>query len=376
MRWVIATLVFALVAVPVTVAQLDRSGRTNLAIASMVPSGLGGFADARKAAYLVETRPQRAQELMEGVLEQRPIDIATLGLFARAAAENDAMDLASEALTIAAGRGWRDAYVQITVYGSALAQGNYEAASLRLEALARGQRDQSVVNLAIVQLQADGNGREVLARRLVESPGFEDNFAAAARANVDRAADFSATFARAEALGGKVSCGIASEIAVFSLNAADAEAARSAWPERCRSEAAGSLSFARSAEADPYGWILLDQPGVSTRPGKEEGSLYVKNRDLVERPIATKFMQLDQGRYSLELLSEQKKGRTPFDTQAELSVRLLCGSRFVGSNLPVEKTADDRYQFEVGPECGIQNLLISSRRGVRHDLQVAISPLI
>ena len=371
-RRLVALVAFLLIGAAITAAQLDRSARNSAGLALMMPAGFGGFADARKALFVIESNPALAQSLMAGVLAHRPVSAGNLGLFARAAVENDEVELASDALTLAAARGWRDAYVQITVFGSAVAQGNYEAAALRLEALARGQRDQSVVNLAIMQLITQEQGREVLSERLAQSPGFENNFRAAAVANPDSSELFAATLREAEAKGAKTDCAILSRITLLGYDSGKTGQEATVWPSRCGTMDPGDLAFERSASPNPFGWTFHDVPGVTTRPGRDEGTLYFKNRDLVERPIATKYLRLPQGAYRLSLNSDASSTYSSFDQEAEMNAHILCGSRREGRDVALDRSSEGSFTFEIGPECGIQYVVLTARRGVRKGLEVSI----
>lgn len=372
LRRVAALVVFLVVGAIITAVQFDRSARSNFGVALALPSGLGGFADARKAVFAIETDPARAQALMTGVLAHRPVPAANLGMFARAAAENDEMELASLALTQASTRGWRDAYVQITVFGSALAQSNYVAAALRLEALARGQRDQSVVNLAIMQLVAEEEGREVLSERLANSPGFERNFRAAAQVNPGAIEMFAQTLQKAETKGARTDCAILSEITLIAFNAGKTGPDATVWPRRCGTRDPNDMAFGRTDRPSPYGWNFRDVPGVSTRPGRDEGTLYLKNRDLVERPVAAKYLRLSQGSYDLTLNSGGSASYSSFEQKADMNVQLVCGSALEGRRVPLDKKSEDMFSFEIGKDCITQFIVLSARRGVRNNLSVKI----
>ena len=368
----VALVVFLLLGAIITAAQLDRAARSNAGLALAMPAGLGGFADARKAVFAVENDPPKAQSLMTSVLAHRPMPVDNLGMFARAAAENDEMEMASQALTLAATRGWRDAYVQITVFGSALAQGNYDAAALRLEALARSQRDQSVVNLAIMQLVADKEGRAVLSERLAQSPGFERNFRAAAQTNADAIELFVETLREAEAKGATTDCAILSEITLIAFNGGKTGPDTTIWPSRCGAVDPNDTAFYRANSPNPFGWTFRDVPGVSTRPGRDEGTLFFKNRDLIERPIANKYLRLPQGTYDISLNSGGSASYSSFEQKADMNAQMVCGSPIDGKMIPLQRKSEDLFSFEIGADCATQYIVLTARRGVRNSLRVRI----
>lgn len=144
--WVLRGALFLAIAAVAVVSQIDRSARVRPALIAYVPEGFGGFADEKAARLLSVTDPESAMARGEALLRQRPIEAANLSAYALAAVEADEVAQAGQALTLAAQRGWRDSYTQVTVIGSALTNQQWEVAAQRVDALARMRREEEAVS--------------------------------------------------------------------------------------------------------------------------------------------------------------------------------------------------------------------------------------
>ena len=137
--WALRIAVFAVLGSLIALFQIDRASGNRPELAVIIPDGLGGEADLVKAKATLNTDPVLADKPTRDLVAKRPIPAEHLSLLALYLVETDQPQLAGQALTEASKRGWRDRYTQVTVLGSALANGNPMAAAQRLEALIRNR---------------------------------------------------------------------------------------------------------------------------------------------------------------------------------------------------------------------------------------------
>lgn len=355
----------------ILLVQLDRASVSAPAFAIWVPSGFGGNADARRAAMLTQTDPETALMFAKTVVLNRPFPAEHLSLLAQAAIERDDVELSSAALTLAAARGWRDAYTQMSVLGAALQTKNYDIALQRLEALAKGQREQEPMIIATNYLVTEEDGRNAIAKQLTRSASYSEYILSAARATPELSAEYSDVISRATELGVKFDCALLADYTSRILSAGPASAAADIWPGSCDGTAFNDFSFELGGSSDPFGWQFESNGRVSLRSGKERGTLDVKNRDPVTRKIGHKFARLEPGRHSLKIGAANGVG-SYLPPEAEIAPSLRCGSIVDSSPVALRETAQDTYEFDIPPGCTTQLLSIAIRQGSRQGLSITV----
>lgn len=374
--WVVRFIVFLALFALAAVFQLDRHSRTQTRLIPYVPAGLGGFADANVARLLAIAAPQTAMDRAAASLRHRPVDGGNLSAYALAAAEADELDLAGQALTLAAQRGWRDTYTQVMVIGSAMTGGNYEVAAQRVDALARLRREEEAVYGTLSLLLVEEQGREELAKRLSHSIPLASEIHEFLRAYPDYGPEVAQTFSLALRDRGVLECELLAPVAsALLLNEMGADALRM-WPEDCQRQETGSYAFApASAERDPFAWTYPSAAAVSVRTGSEPNLVEVRNRDPLRRPFASRYVVLDEGIHRLTL--DAKVGETRPGSlrarQAEITVLLRCdrkGGRSAGAL--ISQTYESQIEFTVPEDCPTQYLALSLGQGRVEDLSITI----
>ena len=367
----IAAALAAVVAIPVTLFQLDRAARENSALVELVPAGLAGFADERRVSKQFAENPASAEALAEGIVAHRPVDGSHLAQVALLAVERGNADLAARALSEAAQRGWRNDYVQISVLAAAALQGQPQQAALRLDALSRTEADDKVIFRAIeALLMQPETARELgpliaqsdfLARAVIrftdKTPGRADDVARLVEqlGNPD------------DALGceGRARLG-------YGLLTKGNPLGEKVWPSACRDGSQSSLSFAYAAmKYDPAAWVFPKSGSVSLRM-REEGRMTVENRDFLRRLVAWKFLTLQPGNYMLSVSRADNASATPTGRRrAEVFASVRCLDRDGREARTVGDLVQGQYlQFTTDGTCPVQRLRIEVGRGRVDDLRL------
>ena len=241
--WVLRGVIFLLVAGAALVIQLDRSSRIRPALIAYVPAGLGGFADEKAARLFAVDFPDQALKRGEALLRHRPVEAANLSAYALAAVEGDRPEEAGQALTLAAQRGWRDTYTQVTVVGSALANQQWEVAAQRIDALSRMRREEEAIFGTISLLIGEEEGRQALADRMIESRPLTATVVEFLRANPDFGSRVAETFALTEGRDAALACEDHAKVVRTLLANSLGVEALSVWPERCHGDEQASYAF-------------------------------------------------------------------------------------------------------------------------------------
>jgi len=375
--WAIRLALFFAIGALLVLVQVDRHARIKPGLASMLPEGLGGFADERIVEQLAVEDPERALRRADALLRHRPTDAHHLGLFALASVEAGQSEQAGEALSLASQRGWRDSYTQVSVAGSALAQGQYEIAAQRIDALARLRNEQGTLFAAIRYMLDEPDGRMELARRLVVSAPLSSALSEFTRANEDMGGEVAAVLAATHATGNGISCANYSRTVRALLAQSQGAAALRAWPSRCGGSAeGGALAFSYSSDdTDPFAWTYPAAGGISIDDGEKRGTIDIRNRDLLRRTVAYRYVVLEPGRYEIAIARSAPQGRAALGSnrQADLSVLLRCDRRGgEASGALVNGAIDEAASFDVGEDCPIQYLALSASQGRADDVRIRI----
>lgn len=374
--WVLRGALFLAIAAVAVVSQIDRSARVRPALIAYVPEGFGGFADEKAARLLSVTDPEAAMARGEALLRQRPIEAANLSAYALAAVEADEVAQAGQALTLAAQRGWRDSYTQVTVIGSALTNQQWEVAAQRVDALARMRREEEAVFGTISLLINEPEGRRALAERMVQSGPLVASIAEFLRANPTFGPAVAETFVLTGGMETSLECADYARVVRTLLGNSQATEALEVWPERCLTDEDRSTQFLfAEGEASPFGWTYPSGAGISIRSGDAEGTLDVRNRDPLRRQFAFRFLTLEEGNYTLSLRREDEGGkrRPGSGPRAEVSVLLRC-DRSAGN--AAGALVGERYrgpvEFTVPAECPAQYVALTASQGRIEGLRIEI----
>ncbi|MDG6079615.1 hypothetical protein E3U23_10455 [Erythrobacter litoralis] len=374
--WVLRGALFLAIAIPGLLFQADREARSRISLAAILPVGLGGFADERMAERLALEDPAVALRHAEGLLRHRPIDAHNLGIYALTAVEADHPEKAAQALTAASTRGWRGIYTQMSIAGSAIAQERWEAAALRLDALARMRSEQDTIFAALAYLLENSSGRQELSKRLNSSEPLAAMMAEYARIDDRQAMQIGETLAMSEASGSEMTCQNYARAVRALLVRAEGEAALRGWPERCRTSASKTFEFTLSSAADdPFAWTFPDTAGLSVRDGENDGTIDIRNRDPLRREAATRYLALAPGSYTLKIDRDRSLTGSARPV-ADLHILLRCDRRAGrSSGALVDEAYVEQISFAVDANCRTQFLSLTVSQGRADNVSLSVSRL-
>ena len=220
-------------------SQLDRTSRFAPQLAPAVPAPFRGFALSRLTEQAVAARNgAQAVALARELVRVRPLPAENLALLSQAALVNGDVPLGLAALEEAGKRSWREPLSQSALAQAALADGNAEAAALRVSALlATGTLEREVLGSLVAALTATPEGREALAARMAEKGYWQRNFGPIAEAALDPQvhADL---LQRAARRGAAPDCAVTARVAQQVREAGNDALAAAIWPvEQCPVEA-------------------------------------------------------------------------------------------------------------------------------------------
>lgn len=177
--WWIVLGALALIAIG---AQMDRQSRYSPALASHVPGAFQSFALAHEAAASLDRGDNpEALSLARELVAKRPLAAENLTLLAMAELANGDETAAVQSIDLAGQRGWRVWPLQVSLFGIAMENGNYEVAAMRLAAMWAVPEDREMVNQATSSLLATPEGREAFAQRLAQGGIWTKGFNRRAR---------------------------------------------------------------------------------------------------------------------------------------------------------------------------------------------------
>ena len=367
----IAAALAAVVAIPTTLFQLDRGARDNPALVNLVPAGLGGFADQRRVAALIDDDASAAASLAEGIVAHRPIDVDHLAQIALVAVEQGDTELAAEALTEAAKRGWRNDYVQITVLAAAALQGQSEQAAQRLDALSRTEASDDVIFRAIEALLLQpGTAREI-GPLIAQSPFLARAMIRYTDVAPAQADDVARIVAQLDDPDDALGCEGRARLG-YGLLAKGNALGEKVWPAACRDKSQSALGFAYAEiKYDPSAWVFPKSGSVSLRM-REEGGITVENRDFLRRLAAWKFLTLKPGNYALSLERADTGSSAPTGRRrAEVFASIRCLDQEGREARTVGDLSKGQFlQFEIDEQCPVQRLRVEVGRGRVDDLRL------
>lgn len=368
--WALRIAVFAVLGSLIALFQIDRASGNRPELAVIIPDGLGGEADLVKAKATLNTDPVLAEKPTRDLVAKRPIPAEHLSLLALYLVETDQPQLAGQALTEASKRGWRDRYTQVTVLGSALANGSPMAAAQRLEALIRNRDEWEIQASAAQQVLAVPEGRKAFAQRVAESPGLSSHLIELVQRYGSLAPDMALTFQDARGIGQPIPCDDVALLSKRLLALGEGSAGSSLWFGRCGEGSVSDYALDYlSDDSGPFDWQFQKGDGVATKQGSQEGAVTIANRSPVRKMVAYRYASLPPGRHRFRLEARPKRGSLN-DRLAEMELSLKCGGRQSTDVIANQAEVKNEFEFEVPADCSMQVLSIISSRGRTTDLKL------
>ena len=221
--------VLAALAVVASLAQLDRSARSQAALAAQVPSPFRGFAAERLTEQAISAE-DGVTALREArlLVKARPMPAENMRLLSQASVLAGDGTRALAAMEAATTRGWRDPLAQLAAGQSALLQGDYAAAAQRIAALSAVGALPDQRNSLLAALLAQPEGRAAFAVQLANPARWRADTLTAAL-QVVPPEQLAPTLAQAQAKGAALPCELLNKIAA----AYRAEQAAQFWPGKC-----------------------------------------------------------------------------------------------------------------------------------------------
>ena len=356
--WYSVITCIAIVAVGV---ELDRQGRTDHWAAAIVPEPFRSDALERLARRSYDSGDKAEGEAFaRSLVERRPIPAEALSLYAAGLLANGNEEAGAAALQLAAGRGWRDRFVQRVVILSALQQGRPQIAANRVVGLWRiGEREDWLKDLTRATLEAPGGLPALEKALVVRDKYFGTEFLVWATAKlpleiVDRLANQMA------ARQSEFNCQTFSSQTEKLVRYGDIKSVSAVWNKFCASgrfSSVNDLSFnTTDTLPGPFDWHYPANPGidVEVRQVSKDVLLHYSSSDPLLRVIARRYLAVEPGRHVLKV-----------DRKAAISGadwRITCiaadGHR---SDVKLDPAVDAQWSFVVQAACPVQELSIGVR---------------
>lgn len=360
--WTARILFFVFIAACIAAVQADRSAGSNRSLAQMVPEGLGGTADEVRARAIVMEDSDKGIELASGIVARRPVSASHLGLLGLAAAEGGDLDLASQALSLGARRGWRDDYTQIAVLSSSSASGDFEAALQRLEALVRTERSDEIIRAAFLEIAGREEAKEELTTYIGSNDTLQRRLMAISPDYPDILPSLTEAMHSAEALSPQPACEMLNDLTRIHLRRNSGVDAAASWPARCVDGDSEGLGFdsLRGADHQPYRWTTSNAVGVSVFPLADDDGVSLVNRSPLKQEMLLGYLRLPPGQRTVMLELESKAPQEA--PMVDLTIRCVEGrpARVLGT---VETRVSESLDFTVPSDCPSQRVNIRMRKG-------------
>lgn len=354
---------FALTAAMAVPVELDREGGSAAWIVTLVPRfAQSDSLDAAARNALERADHREAEEIARQGVARRPMPAETLSLYAQALLLNNKEMPAISALQTAAGRGWRDRFVQRAVVLSSLQQTSRIVAAQRVIGLWRvGERGGWLMDLTRATLGTSDGLSAFKSLITHEDKYWVSDFLVWAVPNLSVGKVETITTQIAD-MHVKLDCSSLSNEVQGLLRRGDGTSTELIWKTLCNPKhksALSSLSFKSiDNEQDPFGWRYLDSPGVDmfTKNSAAGLQLHYSNSDLIAQKVAQRYILLLPGRY---LLSE--RGSSP---SYGLIWAITCVSQPNSAKyLGFEEVAPKKWIVSIPAQCPIQLITISARPG-------------
>ena len=214
--------------------QLDQQSRLDTAYALMVPDAFSGNA-ARERAKMELQLGQGQAALADATtqIKHRPLPAESLTILALAAISAGEVETATDALSAASRRGWREPIAQLASAESALSQGQYQGAAQRIAALMAVGTLSGTTDELLGRLLQTPEGQQAFAERMAAFGRWQNN----ALIGGYRAAGPEAwanTLGRAKELGADFDCNRLRLVAKNYRAEEDAADLAKFWPGDCK----------------------------------------------------------------------------------------------------------------------------------------------
>lgn len=354
---------FAFVAVIIVAAigtQMDREGHLSLRVARMVPVVFQGSALDTLAMDAIRRKDRYEGEVLSRrLIHRRPIPAESLSLYARALAASGKEVASAAALQSAAGRGWRDRFVQRAVIVSALQQGDNEVAVNRIIGLWRiGERDAWLKEVTQASLMSPAGVRKMRQTFIPRERFVDTNFFIWASSDLPLStASQLGTAMRSQ--NGEFDCGKFSQQVDGLAYKGKLKAAIFFWDMFCKpnnSKDKEGISFDVDGDTPgPLNWRYPENASVTTwlEPIEGDRTLQYSSTSPLNRTIAKRYLDLEPGHYLL--VRGKLKGHMG------LAWQMKCVRRdkpFITGSFTIEK-----QEFTVARGCLVQELSIQARAG-------------
>lgn len=216
---------------------------------------------------------------------------------------------AERAFKVSGQLGWRDVPTQVYWILAGLALSENELAADRLDALMRAAPSIQESAEVLVQLEASPGGRQALAARLAQGPGWLGQYAAGSNLlNQPAFAQRIALLRQALTKGKSPTClEVSDAVNQLAYQQNRFAESRQLWDVACMQGRAGLLAdpdflAATRDPPTPFDWGLPGVGGVSARIG--DGMLYASNDNPVPMPVARQYLMLPPGPVRIEWRAE------------------------------------------------------------------------
>lgn len=367
--WFAAVVVTALFAIGV---ELDRQGRFDSSTALLVPRLFQGDSLETLARKAIQRGDNGAGELLaRELVARRPIPAEGLSLYANALLANGNDETGASVLQAAAGRGWRDRFVQRIVIISALQQGTPEIAANRVAGLWRlGERREWLKDLTQSTLEAPG-GLAAFERTLIDHDvHIATDFLSWGAANLPLTTVKHLAL-QISAHHSKFDCVRFSAQTDRLIRNGRIKSSMVVWDAFCMSPHRaddGQLGFTSiDAVPGPLDWRYRENPGVDVNLQQDSDNtvLHYASSDPLLKMIASRYLTLESGRYDF------KVGNVA--GSSGVNWRLNCIARDIIMEMKPEFGENGHWSFEVPVECPVQRLSISVRSGIGEIGPIAVS---
>ncbi|MWV26525.1 hypothetical protein [Aurantiacibacter rhizosphaerae] len=224
-----------LMAIVACFAQLDQQSRLDPSYALMVPDAFSGNAARERAKMELQLgQGQAALASATMQIKHRPLPAESLTILALSAISAGEEEPATDALSAASRRGWREPIAQLASAESALSQGQYQGAAQRIAALMAMGTLSAPTEELLGRLLQTPEGQQAFAERLAAFGRWQNN-ALLTGYRAGGASAWASTLARANELGADFNCnrlGLLAKKYGGHQNAADLA---KFWPGDCKS---------------------------------------------------------------------------------------------------------------------------------------------
>ncbi|WP_324698100.1 hypothetical protein ACLIMP_05690 [Novosphingobium aerophilum] len=325
--WIAA---LALVGVVTAGFQADYLSRYRFGLADDIPDAFR-YMSLEVSGYqaMQDQGAAAAMPIARELVRRRPVPSESLSLLGVAASARQDEALASEALVMAAGRGWRDRVAQLSMVMFAQSAEAHQVAAERVAALWGAGDASDAVYAATQAVLAEDGSREALAAILGSNPLWRGDFVNWAAGAVEPSL-YLDLLHRARAHGARFDCRNIQGAAVRLLRGGSAEAAEKLWYGSCGADGEStSFAFSRPVGAakreSPFGWSYPSDGGIDRQFVDEGRSVAIRyeNGENMSLPLASRFSALKPGPHDV---SARFTGEAP-------AIRIACNNPGNGAGL-------------------------------------------